>query len=245
MGITVVVFEEQLAPTDRDLWAWIRAERAAEPKGAWQRPETSSNVLSSWVSEMRATFPPLADAVPDDLHGTDYSFYKHFIYIVFAGPVGEEGVVTAWKLAHRHGLRVLVGDELLPPAAPEGERQIHITALDGDKVRTRPAGARNVCIAILDPAFAPAAGARQWILDQLDIENGSDDPSLAMTSSRLKQWHDDFSALHLSCVLPETRFFEKFILLRLHHPKDLDQVAPAAISSAKELRLGLLLFENL
>jgi hypothetical protein len=240
VGISAVVFDEQAAPIDENLSAWFRAERAAASKGEWQGAETSSNVLNSWFSEMRETFPALYEADPEDLHGTDYSFYKHFVYIDFAGPVGEEGVVTAWKLASKHGLRILAGDELLPRLAPEGERRVHITMLDGGKARAQSTGLPNVCIAVLDPEFAPASGARQWIPDQLDVEEGSDDPIMA--SGRLKQWNDEFTVFDLSFV--HVKFYRKFILLRIR-PNDLDRIAAAAIELAKRFHIGLLFFENL
>jgi hypothetical protein len=239
MGIHAVIFDERFAPVGGDLWAWITTQRAAESKGEWWRPERSSDILNSWFREMRGIFPMLADADPDDLHGTDYSFYKHFVYIVFAGPLGEDGVVAAWKLAYKYALRVLVGDRLLPRIAPEGERQTHITALDGREVHAPSTGAASVCIAILDPEFAPASGAKQWIRGQLDVDEGSDDPLSSM--GRLKQWSDEFRMRDMSPAHLETRFFQKFILLRLR-PKDLDKVAPVAIELAKGFHLGILFF---
>ena len=77
----------------------------------------------------------------------------------FAGSVSEEGVVTAWGLAQKCGLRISVGDELLPRAAPEGERHVWITVLDGRK--TPGVDTPNICLAILDPAFAPPSDARR------------------------------------------------------------------------------------
>jgi len=244
MGVTAVVFEEGPAPTDGDLWDWISAQRAAESKGEWRRPETSSNVLNLWFSDMRETFPSLPDAHPDDVRGTDYTFYKHFVYIDFAGPVSEEGVVTAWKLAHKHGLRILVGDELLPRSAPEGKRQLRITALDGSEVRAHSTIARNLSIAILDPTFAPASGTKKWVLDQLEMEWGGDNLPSIIGSSLLKQWNNEFGMLNVSCAYLEKEFFKNVVLLHFH-PKDLDKIAPAVIELAKRLRLGLLFFENL
>jgi hypothetical protein len=112
MGISAFVFDERVAPAGGELWDWIRAQRAAAREGEWQRPETSSNILKLWFGEMRESFPLIEDSDPDDLRGTEYCFFKDLVEIVFAGPVGEEGVVTAWKLACKHGLRMLVGDEL-------------------------------------------------------------------------------------------------------------------------------------
>jgi hypothetical protein len=166
------------------------------------------------------------------------------VEIVFAGPVGEEGVVTGWKLAYKHGLRMLVGDDLLPRSAPEGERQAHISVLDGSKARAQSTGRRNICIAILDSEFAPASGAKQWVFDQLDVEEASDDPFSIVVSSQLKQWNDEFRTLDLSCVQTEFKFFRKFILLRIR-PKDLREVAAATVELAKRFHLRLLFFENL
>jgi hypothetical protein len=92
--------------------------------------------------------------------------------------------------------------------------------------------------------LAPASGARQWVLDQLDVEAGSDDPTPIMASDRLKQWNDEFGALELSPVHIETKFFRQFILLRVR-PNDLGNVAPAAIELATRVRVGLLFYENL
>src|SRR5262249_17756046 len=234
-------FEERPAPIDGDLGPWLAAQRSAQPKGESAKPETSSNVLNAWFREMREKFPPLANADPDDLRGTDYTFYKHFIYVVFAGPVSEEGVIAAWKLADKYGLRMSVGDELLPPSAPKGERHIHITALDGRKTCGQSTVAPNVCIAILDPAFAPASGTKRWVLDQL--EDGSGDTPL-IASGRLKQWIDEFKALNLSDAYMETKLFQKLIVLGFH-PRDLGKVAPAAMDLAIKLRVRLLFFENM
>jgi len=243
MGISTVVFDERVAPADGEVWDWIRAQREAAPVGAWQRPETSLGILNSWFREMRESFPLIQDADPDDLHGTEYCFYQNFVEVVFAGPVGEEGVITAWKLAYKHGLRILVGDELLPRVPSEGEKRIHISVLDGSKTRAEATGRRNACIGILDPAFAPAGDAKQWVLDQLDVEAGSDDPSI-VGSDRLKRWKDEFRALDLSHIPRETKFFREFILLRIR-PKDLNTVIPELIELGKRLRVGLALFENL
>jgi hypothetical protein len=244
MGIGVVVFEERSAPIDGDLIAWIRAQRKAELEGEWQSTETSSIVLNSWFNEMRETFPSLPDADPDNSRGTDYNFYKHFVQMDIAGSVGEEGVITAWKLADKYGLRILVGGELLPRSAPQGERRVHITVLDGGRVGTQSTGGPIVSIVILDPAYAPFLATNQWVRNQLDVEEGSDDRSSIIASDPLKQWNDEFTTLHLGCVHIGMRFFRKFTLLRTR-PKDLHSVAPAAIELATKLHLGLLFFEDL
>jgi len=241
MGITAVVFEEGSAPADVDIWAWITAQRKAHSHGQWLRPDRRSIVLNLWFRDMQKTFPLLADADPDDSHGTEYSFYEHFVYIVFAGSVGDEGVVTAWKLADKYELRMLVGDEFLPRTAPEGERSFHITALDGSKAQST--GTRNVCIAILDPS-APASGVQKWVFDHVNIDKGSDDPSSIKTSGNLKQWNDAFRTLDLGCVHLEAEFFQKITLVRTRS-NDLHKVAPAAIELAKKFRLELLFIENI
>jgi hypothetical protein len=74
VGISAAVFEERFAPTDGDpgsLWAWIRGRRTTESTRQWQTPETSSNILKAWFSEMRVIFPLIEDADPDDLRGTE------------------------------------------------------------------------------------------------------------------------------------------------------------------------------
>jgi len=90
MGVTAVVFEERRAPIDGDVWTWVKAQLAAQPKEKHAKPKTSSNVLNSWFCERRETFPSLADADPDDLRGTEYECSNHFI-LEFAGPVSEDG----------------------------------------------------------------------------------------------------------------------------------------------------------
>jgi hypothetical protein len=239
LGISAVVFDERGVPTDGDLSIWLRFQRAAGLKEEWQRPETSSSVLGSWFSEMREAFPSLTDADPDDLRGTDYSFYRQFVCMEFAGPVGEEGILMAWKLAYKHGLRMLVGDKLLPRVAPEGKRLIAITALEGSEVGAQSTGVRNISIAVLDPDIVPASGTKQWVRDQLNVEIGSDDSSI-IASDQLKKWNDEFKALNLTRAI----LFRNFILLRIQ-PKDLNRVAPTAIELAKRFHLGISIFEDL
>jgi hypothetical protein len=194
-------------------------------------------VLNSWFDEMRKTFPPLGEADSDDRRGTNYTFHKNFIWMIFAGSVSEDGVVTAWKLAQKYGLRIAAGDELLPREAPEGERHVWITVLDGRK--NPDVDTPNICIAILDPAFAPSSDARGWVLKQLN-EAATDDAS----SSLLRQWDDEFKALDVSNLVIETRHFQGFILLRFR-PKDVHRISRAALKLCKRLYLGLAFFENL
>jgi hypothetical protein len=114
--------------------------------------------------------------------------------------------------------------------------------LMGEGTRNDSTSPATVCIAVLDPAFAPASGTKQWILDQLDVGVGGGDTSV-IASDRLKQWKHEFSTLNFNGVDVETIFFQKFVLLRLH-PKDLHKVAPAVTQLATRLRVGLLFFEN-
>ena len=238
MSVTVVVFEEHAAPKNEDLSTWLRNRHAAESKGDWKNSKTSSNALNSWFNEMRDRFPPLVEARPDDSRGTDYSFYEHFVRVELAGSVSKEGVFTAWKIASELGLRILVGDELLPRFAPQDTKLIRIIALDGGGDRAGSVVAANVIVAIVDPTIAPASDTKRWVYDQLNAAHGTADPSI-LESDRLRQWNDEFGALGLA----ETIIFKNFILLRLQ-TADLDAITATAIKLANRFRLGVSIFED-
>jgi len=242
MGIGVFVFEEDAAPARGDLPAWISAQLADESKAERPGLGMPSKALNFWFTEMRETFPTLSDADPGDLRGTDYSFRKHFVYMEFAGPIGEEGIIAAWSLAEKYGLRILVGDELLPRSAPKGERKIHISVLDGRKSPSQSDGTRNTNIAVVDPAFVSAYGMRQWVLDQLALKEGRNTLQPTLPSESLRQWSDEFIALDLNGV--QILCFEKFILLRFP-ATDFDRINKAALELATRLHLGLLAFDDL
>jgi hypothetical protein len=249
LGVGAIVYEASVTPPEGDVATWMEGQHAAQPR---RESRPSSVMLNSWFDEMRKTFRPLDEADPDDRWGTEYSFYKNFISMNFAGSVSEEGVVTAWKLAQKYGLRISVGDELLPREAPEGERHVWITVLDGRK--TPGVDTPNICIAILDPAFAPPSDERRWpllpsderrwVLKQLCEVATGDTSSPTSASSLLRQWDDEFQALDASNSVLETRYFQGFILLRLR-PKDAHRISSAAIKLCRRLYLGLALFENL
>ena len=233
MSVTVVVFEVSAAPKNGDFKTWLRSRLEAESKSDWHDPKASSHSLNSWFREMRESFPVIVEADPDDPRGTEYSFYKHFVRIDLAGSVAEEGVVTAWKIASKLGLRVLAGGDLLPTVAPKGKRKSHIAALDGVKAVNRPVTEARVGIAIVDPESAPMFNTKDWIYDQLYAERETSDPSI-LTSDRLRQWNGEFGELGLA----RPRLFKNFILLYVD-PSDLDRVAPTVIKLAKRLRLGV------
>jgi hypothetical protein len=148
----------------------------------------------------------IGDAHPDDSFGTEYCFYRNVIDVIFASSVGEQGVVAAWRLAEKHRLRVLVGDELLPRTAPKGEWDFHISVLDG--ARPKPGMPSNVCFVVFDPdiAHVSPSKARQWALERLEAESWSKDQSI-LTGDRLRQWSDRFADRNLSTLISEMRFY--------------------------------------
>jgi hypothetical protein len=145
VGITAFVFDERAALGHADYRDWIRREIETARETAWDEPESSSARLRKWFDEMRSSFPLIGDAHPDDPFGTEYCFFRNVIDVGFASSVGEKGVLQAWRLAEKHGLRLLVGDELLPPTAPQGKRDVHISVLDGRRPDS-PEVAPNVCL---------------------------------------------------------------------------------------------------
>ena len=216
MGITVYVFDERVALAQVDCSDWIRGEiDAALKDGGWDKPKSSSPRLRKWFDNMRKSFPLMIDADPDDSFGTEYSFYKNLIEMVFASSVGEEGILQAWRLAEKHGLRLLVGDELLPRTAPKGERDLHISVLDG---RNRaPSGmVRSICYVVFDPDIdhvAPSS-AKTWVLERLRAGPWSKDQSILM-GDRLKQWAAQFAARNLDGLILELRFYHDLIFIRV------------------------------
>ena len=171
MGITVFVFDERAAPGQIDYSDWIWRELESAPKRGWNKPTTASPRLQKWFGDMRKSFPLIGD--PDDSFVTEYCFYKNVIDVVFASSVGEEGITQAWMLADRHGLRLLVGDELLPRAAPEGKRDFHISVLDG--ARPKPGVVPNICFVAFDPDIEHVAPkkARASVLERVKRDHGA------------------------------------------------------------------------
>ena len=236
-------FDKCAPSTKGDLGLWIEAQISKAPKGSWQKPETSSAVLASWFEEIRQTFSSLKDAEPDDLYGTEYNFYEHVIDAAFAGPVGEEGVVLAWKLADKFGLRIMVGDELLPPSAPAGKRNFHITALDGPENPKSLHGVTNLCIAVIDPQFAPQGDLKKWVVEQLSDAEGSKDSSTIETN-RLRQWNDDFALRSADAKFDDVRFFRALVFARFQQG-EMEKIVPVAMELSRKYRLPLLFFENM
>jgi hypothetical protein len=110
MSVMIVVFDPMVAPKSGDLSAWLQ-ERRSSGRGtdpmSFTSPETSSELLRGWFRDMAKKYPRAEDADPDDLRGTEYSFFKDHIEVVFAGPVAEDGVKGAIQSAKQHGLGIL------------------------------------------------------------------------------------------------------------------------------------------
>jgi hypothetical protein len=233
VGIRVFVFVERVALAQTDYSKWVETEIAAAPKDGWDKPESSSRRLRKWFDDMRKTFP--RDAHPDDSYGTEYCFYGNVIDVIFASSVGEEGVLEAWRLADKHGLRLLVGDELLPRAASRGKRDFHISVLDGPK--PKPGVVPNVCFVVFDPEFAHVApsNAKKWVLEQLETEPWTKDQSILM-GDRLRQWNDQFAARNLGPLISEMRFYRELVFVRVDRKNGSSMIAPTMELSHK---LGL------
>jgi hypothetical protein len=238
VGITVYVFDERVALTHGeaqvDYSDWIRGEIDAAPKdGGWNKPKSSSLLLRKWFEDMRKSFPLLRDAHPDDSYGTEYCFYKNVIETIFASSVGEEGILQAWRLAGKYGVRLLVGDELLPRTAPKGERDFHISVLDGR--RLAPASiVPNMCFIVFDPDVEHVAPkkARTWILERLEAGPWSKDRSTLM-GDRLRQWAAQFAVRNLDGLISEMRFYRDIIFTRVDKKNDNAMLSPVMELSHK------------
>ena len=232
MGIRVFVFDEHAALAQADYCNWIEREIKSAPKDNWQKPESSSPRLRKWFDDMRRSFPLIGDAHPDDAYGTEYCFYWNVIDVMFAGSVGEEGVLQAWRLAGKHDLRLLVGDELLPRKAPKGKRDFHISVLDG--ARPIPGIAPNMCFVVFDPEIAhiSPAKARAWILERLEAEAWSKDQSI-LTGDKLRLWIDLFAARNLDPLVSEMRFYRDLIFIRVDRKNSSSMISPTMELSHK------------
>ena len=206
------MFDERVALAQADYDEWVASEIAAAPKHGWDKPDSSSHRLRKWFDDMRKTFP--REAHPDDPYGTEYCFYRNVIDVIFASSVGEEGVLEAWRLADKHGLRLLVGDALLPRAAPKGTRDVHISVLDGPK--PKPGVVPNFCFVVVDPEFAHVTpgNVRKRVVEKLETEPWAQDQSVLM-GDRLRQWNDRFAARNLDPLISEMRFYRDLILVRV------------------------------
>jgi hypothetical protein len=232
VGIRAFVFDERAALAQADYCDWIVREIKGAPKDNWHKPESSSPRLRKWFDDMRRSFPLIGDADPDDPYGTEYCFYCNVIDVIFAGSVGEEGVLQAWRLAGKHDLRLLVGEELLPRKAPKGKRNFHISVLDGG--RPIPGIAPNMCFVVFDPDIAHVAPgkARTWILERLEAEPWSKDQSI-LTGDKLRRWIDLFAARNLDPLVSEMRFYRDLIFIRVDRKNDSSMLSPTMELSHK------------
>jgi hypothetical protein len=224
VGITVFVFDERAALAQADYSKWVESEIRAAPKDGWDKPESSSPRLRKWFDDMRKTFP--RDAHPDDPYATEYCFYENVIDVIFASSVGEEGILEAWRLAEKHGVRLLVGDELLPRTAPKGKRDFHISVLDGRKP-DKPGGVPNVCFVVFDPELAHVdlGESRKRILELLETQPWTKDQSV-LVGDRLRQWNDQFAARRLDPLISEMRFYRELIFIRVDKKNGASMISP-------------------
>jgi hypothetical protein len=244
LGISVFVFDKRVAKAQANYGDWVGSEIAAAPKNGWDKPESSSPRLRKWFGDMSKTFPLIGDTDPDDSYGTEYCFYRNVIDVIFASSIGEEGVRKAWKLAEKHGLRILIGDELLPPAAPRGKRDFHISVLHGpkpDKLGVLP----NVCFVVFDPELARVApsAARQWAFEQVKTAAWSNDQSF-LSGNGLRQWNDQLAARNLDSLISELRFYSELNFVRVAQKNSSSMVSPIMELSHK-LGLPLQVYVNL
>jgi hypothetical protein len=228
VGISVFVFDAALAKEDyRD---WISREIEATRNGQ-DRPRSSR--LRKWFEDMRASFPLIGDAHSDDPFGTEYCFHRNVIDVIFAGSVGEEGVLQSWRLAEKYGLRLMVGDQLLPPTAPKGKRDFQISVLNGRTLEPSSA-APDVCFVVFDPDISHVAPrqARTWVLGRLEAEAWSKDQSV-LAGDRLRQWVDEFAARNLGRLVSELRFYRELIFIRVDSKKASSMISPTMELSHK------------
>ncbi|KRR02437.1 hypothetical protein CQ12_37700 [Bradyrhizobium jicamae] len=244
MGITVFVFDKRVAKAQANYGVWVGREIAAAPKNAWNKLESSSPRLRKWFADMRKTFPLIGESDPDDSYGTEYCFYRNVIDAVFASSIGEEGVRKAWKLAEKHGLRILIGDELLPAAAPRGKRDFHISVLHGAKP-DKPGVSPNVCFVLFDPELTRVSPstARNWDLEQVETGAWSNDPSI-LSGDRLRQWKDQLAARNLDSLISEMRFYRELIFVRVTQKNGSSMVSPI-MELSHRLGLPLQVYVNL
>ncbi|KRR23306.1 hypothetical protein CQ14_32300 [Bradyrhizobium lablabi] len=244
MGITVFVFDKRVAKAQADYGDWVGSEIAAAPKNCWDKPESSSPRLRKWFGDMCKTFPLIGETDPDDSYGTEYCFYRNVIDVVFASSIGEEGVRKAWKLAEKHGLRILIGDELLPAAAPRGKQHFHIPVLHGPKP-DKPGVSPNICFVVFDPELTRVSPstARKWALDQVETGAWSNDQSFPL-GDRLSEWNDQLAARNLDSLISEMRFYRELIFVRVDQKNASSMVAPI-MELSHRLGLPLQIYQNL
>jgi len=238
------VFDKRVAKAQANYSDWIGSEIAAAPQDGWDKPESSSPRLRKWFDDMRNSFPLIGEADPDDSYGTEYCFYRNVVDVIFASSVGEDGVLEAWRLAEKHGLRLLVGDELLPPTAPREKRDFHISVLHGRKP-DQPGVSPNVCFVVFDPELASVtpSTARKWALQQVETGAWSKDQSILL-GDRLSQWKDQLATRNLDPLISEMRFYRELIFVRVAKKNSSSMVSPIMELSHK-LGLPLQVYVNL
>ncbi|QIP10180.1 hypothetical protein [Bradyrhizobium symbiodeficiens] len=215
MGVSIFVFDQSAAPEQADYRDWIERESQPAPNADRNRPESSSPCLRKWFDDMRSSFPLIGDAPPDDPHGTQYCFFENVTDAIFASSIAREGVLLAWRLAEKHGLRVLIGDELLAPTAPKDDRDFHVAVLDGRR-SNKPGITPNVCFVVFDPDIEHVAPskARAWALERLGAGLWSKDRAI-VAGDRLGPWIDQFASRNLEASISEMRFYRDLIFIRV------------------------------
>jgi hypothetical protein len=243
VGVTVFVFDEPAASAQIDLRDWIRREIEAGQKQRCDSPQSSSPRLRKWFDDMQRRFPLIGDAHPDDPRGTEYCFFRNVIDVIFAGLVAEEGVFQAWKLAEKHRLRLLVGEDLLPLEAPKAKRDFHVTLLHGRRPDTGIAP--NICFGVFDPDIAHVGPgrARTWILTRLSAETWSEDRSV-LAGDRLKKWMDRFAARNLGTLVSEMQFTPDLIFIRVDNSNSASMIGPI-MELSNELDVPFEVYANL
>lgn len=233
MGVSIFVFDQRAAPEQVDYRDWIKREMEPKPNVDWNRPESSSPCLRKWFDDMRSSFPLIGDAPPDDPHGTEYCFFENVTDAIFASSVARKGVLLAWRIADRHGLRVLIGDELLARTAPEDDRDFYISVLDGRK-SSKLGVTPNVCFVVFDPDIEHVAPgkARAWALKRLEAGPWSKDRAI-LAGQRLGQWLDQFGTSNLDALISEMRFYRDLIFIRVDRKVSSSMISPTMELSHK------------
>jgi hypothetical protein len=225
VGVSVFVFEERAASEPSGPRGWIEREIRTASKVGRDTPKSSSPRLAQWFDDMRSSFPPIQDAHPDDATGTEYCFYENVIDVIFATSVGEQGVLRAWQLAEKHGLRISFGDEVLPRTAPADE-EYHLPGLHG-RPPSKPGALPNVCFVVFDPDVTGVAPreARTWALRRLQAGPCSEEPAV-LTSNRMRRWMDQYAIRKLDALVSEIRFYDDLVFIRVSRNNSASMVSP-------------------
>lgn len=233
MGVRIFVFDQRAAPMQVDYRDWIEHEAPPASNADWNRPEASSPWLRKWFDDMRSSFPLIGEARPDDPHGTEYCFFENVTDVIFASSVARKGILLAWRLAEKHGLRILIGEELLAQTAPKDDRDFRVSVLDGRR-SNKPGVAPNVCFVVFDPDIAHVAPskARAWALERLETAPWSKERSV-LSGDRLGQWINEFAARNLEPSISEMRFYRDLIFIRVDRKAGSLMISPTMELSHK------------